>query len=175
VTDTDAAASASPGPEHANAPELLSTHTPVRRWSPPLLPANTPLKKRVDDLMPTRGLPCLLYLAGVIAALSVAPHLPTRLGLGTDGLAAMAAGSWCALNFWRCRQAHCLISGTGWLALSLIALTGAVIGRSLIAGRESAAFLAILIVAVIFEYAWSYTHGSNALTSATPDQQRKRP
>jgi hypothetical protein len=68
-----------------------------------------------------------------------------------------------------------MISGTGWLALSLIALTGAVTGRSLIAGRESAAFLAILIVAVIFECAWSYTHGGNALTSATPDRQRPQP
>ncbi|MEA2504692.1 MAG: hypothetical protein QOG36_1735, partial [Actinomycetota bacterium] len=33
-----------------------------------------------------------------------------------DGLAGLAAGTWCGLNFWRCRQAHCLVTFAegGW-------------------------------------------------------------
>jgi hypothetical protein len=31
-------------------------------------------------------------------------------------LAALAAGTWCGLNFWRCRQAYRLVSAAGWLA-----------------------------------------------------------
>ncbi|MEA2535512.1 MAG: hypothetical protein QOJ93_3323, partial [Actinomycetota bacterium] len=36
--------------------------------------------------------------------------------LAADRLAALAAGTWCGLNFWRRRQAHRLVSAAGWLA-----------------------------------------------------------
>jgi hypothetical protein len=44
----------------------------------------------------------------VIALLVTAPNLPLRGELAMDGLAALAAGAWCGLNFWRCRLARCL-------------------------------------------------------------------
>ena len=59
-----------------------------------------------------------LWCAAVIALLNLAPHLPERGNLAVDGLAALAAAAWCGLNFWRCRPAHCIVTSTGWAALS---------------------------------------------------------
>ena len=132
-------------------------------WSPPDLPADTAVKRRVDRFLPRTGIPCVLYCAAVIGLLSLAAHLPERAALATDGAAALAAGAWCALNFWRCRHAHCAISSTGWLALSVLAFTGAALGRSLIGGDEQLVFLGVLAVSVAFEAAWCLARGGNAI------------
>jgi len=71
-----------------------------------------------------------------------APHLPRRPELASDGLASLAASGWCELNFWRCRQAHCMVSAAGWLGLSLVAFAGAGLGHSLIYGDEQLIFSA---------------------------------
>src|SRR5579859_6939643 len=85
-------------------------------WSPPRRPAETALERRVDRFFLCSAVRCLLFVLVIIALLSVAPHLPTRERLGADAVAFLAAGGWCALNFWRCRHAHCALSGAGWLA-----------------------------------------------------------
>jgi hypothetical protein len=82
--------------------------------------------------------------------------------LGVDGLAFLAGGSWCALNFWRCRHAHCLVTAGGWLGLRALAFAEARVGHSVIAGDEQPVFLAILAAGLLFELAWSRTHGTNA-------------
>jgi len=43
-------------------------------------------------------------------------------------------------------HAHCLVTGTGWLGLSIFAFTEAGVGHSLIAGYEQPVFLGILLV-----------------------------
>lgn len=134
-------------------------------WSPPPLAADTPQKRRVDRLLPRTGLPLLLYFATVIGLLKLAPLLPRPLELAVDGAAALAAGGWCGLNFWRCRHAHCLISGAGWLGLSLLAFVEAGLGRSLIGGDEQLVFLGVLVVALVVECAWYLATGTNALTT----------
>jgi hypothetical protein len=101
----------------------------------------------------------------VVALLNLSPHLTHRADLAVDGLAALIAGSWCTLNFWRCRHAHCLITGPGWLALGLFAFSEAGLGHSLIGGDEQPAFLAILGVAIAFEVFWQLTHHTNAVAS----------
>jgi hypothetical protein len=132
-------------------------------WSPPDLPANTPLKRRVDRLLPGTGWAAALYCAAVVAVLNLAPHLPERANLAAVGLAALAAAAWCGLNFWRCRHAHCLVTSPGWVALSILAFTGAVLGHSLIGGYEQPVFLAVLAAAVVFEVAWRLASGSKAI------------
>jgi hypothetical protein len=132
-------------------------------WSPPRRPAETALERRVDRFFPRSGVRCLLFVLAIIALLSVAPHLPTRERLGADAVAFLAAGGWCALNFWRCRHAHCALSGAGWLALGVLALAEAGLGHSLIGGYEQPAFLGVLVIAVIFEGAWYLQHGTNAM------------
>jgi uncharacterized membrane protein YgcG len=132
-------------------------------WSPPDLPADTALKRHADRLLPRTGWAAVLYCAAVIALLNVAPHLPERWTLAVDGLAALAAAAWCGLNFWRCRHAHCIVTSTGWAALSLLAFTGAVLGHSLIGGNEQPVFLVVLAAAVVFEAGWRLARGSSAI------------
>jgi hypothetical protein len=134
-----------------------------RRWPAPPRPADTALKRLVDRLLPRTGLPAVLFFAAVVGLLSLAQALPAPGYLAVDALAALVAGGWCVLNFWRCRHAHCLISGVGWLGLGGFALVEAALGRSLIGGDEQPAFPAILAAALLFEGAWYLARGSNAV------------
>jgi hypothetical protein len=132
-------------------------------WSPPLLPADTPLKRRVDGIFPRGGLSVIVFFASVIVLLNVGSLFPIRAELVSIGLASLAAATWCALNFWRCRHAHCLVTGSGWLALGGLAFIEAGLGRSLIQGDEGLVFVAILMAGLAFEAVWSAVHGTNAV------------
>lgn len=136
----------------------------LRRWSPPTLPADTPWKARVDRAMPRSGLAVLLYFAAVVAMLNVGHLLPRRWDLLTVATGTLAAGAWCTLNFWRCRHAHCLITGTGWLGLAGFSFIEAGLGHSVIGGHEGLVFDAVLGAGLIFEFGWRLARGSNALT-----------
>jgi hypothetical protein len=133
-------------------------------WSPPDRPADTRLKRRADRLLPRSGVPAVVCFAAVVGLLVLAPHLPIRADLAADGLAALAGGAWCGLNFWRCRHAHCAVTSAGWLALSVLAFTEAALGHSLISGYEQPVFLAVLAAALAFETAWRRVRGTNAIT-----------
>ncbi len=137
-----------------------------RAWSPPPLAADTPVKRRVDHIRPRPGLPALAYFAAVIGLLDLARALPAPAYLVVDAAAFLAGGSWCVLNFWRCRQAHCLVTGSGWLLLALFAAVEAGLGRSLIGGDEQLVFLVILAIGLIFEGAWYLVRRDNAVTPA---------
>jgi hypothetical protein len=142
-------------------------------WSPPDLAADTPVKRRADRLLPRSGMSALACFALVVVLFNLAPHLPVRTGLAVDGLAVLAGGAWCALNFWRCRHAHCLVTGAGWLALAVVAFAGAIAGHSLISGYEQPVFLVVLGVALAFEAAWRCARGTNAVgrLAAPPRRQ----
>ena len=142
-------------------------HRALFGWSPPDLPADTTLKRRADRLLPRTGIPAVLYCAVVVGLLFLAPNLPERGNLAVDGLAALAAGAWCAVNLWRCRHAHCVVTSTGWLALSIVAFAGAALGHSLIGGYEQTVFLAVLAASVLFECGWSMARGTNSLGRGT--------
>jgi hypothetical protein len=101
----------------------------------------------------------------VIGLLNLPAHLAVQPGLVVDGLAGLAAGGWCSLNFWRCRPAHCLIAGPGWLAFRVFALVEAGLGHSLIDGYEQPVFMGVLGLAVIFEISWYVAHHTNAIGS----------
>jgi hypothetical protein len=141
-------------------------------WSPPPRPADTPLARQVDRLLLRTGVSCALYIVGVVALLGLAPHLPTRADLAVVGLAALAAGSWCVLNFWRCRHAHCVIDGVGWLGLALLAFVEAGLGHSVIGGHEQSVFLGVLVVALAFEGVWRLARGTNAVVPCSQDVSR---
>ena len=132
-------------------------------WSPPPRPADTALQRLVDRLLPRTGLACALFFAAVLGLFGLAHALPAPGYLLVDGLAFLAAGGWCALNFWRCRHAHCLVSGAGGLALAGFAFVEAALGRSLVGGDEEPVFLGVLVAALLFEGAWSLARGTNAV------------
>ena len=115
--------------------------------------------------MPSSGLPLVIFFTAVVVLLNIGGVLPRPLDLAAVGLASLGAGAWCSLNFWRCRHAHCLITGTGWLGLAGFAFVEAGLGRSLIHGYEAPVFLAILGAGLVFEAAWRATRGTNAMTS----------
>jgi hypothetical protein len=142
----------------------------LRGWSPLPLPADTALKGRVDRLL-VGNAPAFVMVAVVVGLLNVGPHLSIRAMLALDGLAALVGGTWCSLNFWRCRHAHCLVTGAGWLALSVFAFTESVLGHSVIAGYEQLVLLGVLAAALIFEYGWYLTQHANAIgPGQTPSQ-----
>jgi hypothetical protein len=136
-------------------------------WSPPDLPADTALRRRADRVLPRTGPPAAAYCAVVVGLLFLAPNLPERGNLAVDGLAALAASAWCGVNLWRCRHAHCVVTSTGWLALSVVAFIGAAIGHSLIGGYEQPVFLAVLAASVLFEAGWRMARGTSALGRGT--------
>jgi hypothetical protein len=137
-----------------------------RAWSSPVLPADTPVKRRVDHLLPRSGWPAVAYFAAVIGLLGLARALPAPGYLVVDAAAFVAGGGWCALNFWRCRQAHCLLTGSGWLLLALFTAAEAGRGGSLIGGDEQLVFLAVLAIGLVFEAIWYLVHHNNAVTPA---------
>ena len=126
----------------------------------PLLPAGTAVKRRVDRLLPRWGWPAVAYFAAVAGLFGLAQNLPAPAYLAVDAAAFAAGGIWCALNFWRGRQAHCLLTGSGWLLLALFAAAEAGVGHSLISGDEQLVFLAILAIGLGFEAFWYLTHRS---------------
>lgn len=145
----------------------LADHGPGPRslwgWSPPPLPADRGLERLVDRLLPRTGFVLILFYGFLIALLNLAPHLPRRPELVTEGVAFLAAGSWCALNYWRCRHAHCIVTASGWLPLAAFAFFEALLGRSLVSGFEQPIFLAVLALGIAFEVVWARTHGTNAI------------
>lgn len=134
-------------------------------WSPPPLPADTELKRRADRLLPRSGVPFVLFFAAVVGLLNVGVILSVRLDLAAVGVASLCAGGWCAVHFWRCRHAHCVITGTGWLALAGFTLVEAGLGRSLIHGDEGLVFLGVLAAGLVFEGVWYVARGTNAVSS----------
>ena len=103
--------------------------------------------------------------------LGIAPHLPVRAELTVDGLAALAAGAWCAVNFWRCRHAHCVIDAVGWTGLAVLAFAEAGLGRSVIGGYEQAVFAGVLVVALAFEGVWWLARSTNAVVPRVAARQ----
>lgn len=133
---------------------------------PDRLPDDSRGKRFADRILP-RGLWMCLFFAAVAVAVFGAPHLPARPGLALEATATLAAGSYCLLNFWRCREAHCILSGSGWSALALFEFVELGLGRSLIDRAEGLVFLVILAVAYGFEAWWRASHGTKVLSTET--------
>ena len=138
--------------------------------SPPRLRADTRLARFADWIQP-RGAWQYVYFAAVAIAIGIAPSLPTRAGLLLDAAATFAGSAWCLVNLWRCREAHCLVTGFGWAALFVVEVAELAIGRSVTRGSDGLIFVAILIAAVCFEWGWQLRFGTNALKgTATTDR-----
>lgn len=114
--------------------------------------------------MPRSGVPLVIFFAVVVALLNVGVVLPGRLDLMAIGAASLAAGGWCAVNFWRSRHTHCAVTGPGWLALAGFAFVETGLGRSLIHGDEGLVFLGVLGVGLVVEGVRYAVRGTNAIS-----------
>lgn len=144
-------------------PRLADCCSAFASTRPSPLPATRSWHRAADQLLAASRpqlLP-LFILFGVAASLASA-----RLdgGLRMLPLAAyfLAAGGWCLCNFARCREAHCVVTGFGWTALSALVLAAAVEGND---GRNAAwlAFFIVLLGGILFEIGWATVHGSTAV------------
>jgi hypothetical protein len=139
----------------ADPPEASHRHPASRH------PAQAPCR----PVLSRAGLLVVVFFAVAIGTLNLASLLSNPAAeLALEGVAALAAGRWCALNFWRCRQAHCLVTGIGWLGLSLLAFVEAGLGHSAIGGYERGVFVVVFAIGCVFEAAWQITRGTNATT-----------
>ncbi len=145
----------------APGPWRLVTTTPARRH-----PAQAACRPVLAAGRPA----CRPVLRGRDRRLNIASVLPNPGELALEGTAALAAGGWCGLSFWR--HAHCLVTGAGWLALSLLAFAEARLGHSVIGGHERTAFAGVLLAGVAFEGAWQIARSTNAMTNGSPRPRR---
>jgi len=116
----------------------------------------------LDKLLPN-GPRRWVFFAFVAVGLGFGPHLPGRAGLVLAVIVTAAASSYCIVNFVRCREAHCAVTGTGWAALVVLELVELALGRSLTRGIEQAVCLAILVAGYCFEFYWRLRYGTNAV------------
>jgi hypothetical protein len=102
-------------------------------------------------------------LLGVLAG-QVANVLPSGYAMLPAVVFFLAVGGWCSLNFARCREAHCLITGTGFGALAIAGLVALVLDEHWY-DLLSLMILPVLVAAFVFEAAWTRRRGSNAVRS----------
>lgn len=141
----------------------MDLHSPFRRitcWpcgrQPPTTGGRPIPKHRRSRLSWPPG---LLVAVGVYIVSSL---LPLSGGLALTGVYFLAIGSYCGVNVWRCREAHCAITSIGWSLLGLLALAVIAPGLQWL-GPLWGVFLAIGLVGYAFEAAWSSRHSSNIL------------
>ena len=124
--------------------------------SPPALPNASRSSRIVDRILPKGAWRCVFFVA-IAIGLSV-PNL------FVGSLVTLTASTYCLLNYWRCREAHCTVSGAGWAALAVFEFTEVGLGHSVMHGDETLVFLLILALAIALEVYWRVRHGTNAVT-----------
>lgn len=131
---------------------------------PPMLPGRSRLHRIADRFL--RGvyaLGNLGLLTILLGGFFVASVLPDHVGVWLAAALYLAAGLYCSVNFWRCREAHCVVTGIGFTALG-VGLLGAGAGvPNLISEHNGLILLGTLVLAVGFEAVWRAVHGSNAV------------
>lgn len=69
-----------------------------------------------------RGRPGIVV---TVVVLSVAAGIGGRAGVALAAVWVLVSGTYCLANFSCCREAHCVVTGTGWTALALVGLARA--------------------------------------------------
>lgn len=142
-----------------------------------------PLQARPPSLAQTRSWHCgadrfltvtrPLIVPGVIGlgvgAAAIANALPSRYAMLPAAVFYAVAGGWCSLNFVRCREAHCLVTGVGFDALALAALAAAVLDRHWY-NLLSLLIVPVLVGGVLFEATWTIRRGGNAVRGDIGEQ-----
>lgn len=97
----------------------------------------------------TRG---LMGIVGTVAVFFVAGGIGSLVGGGAGLVVAsvwvLFLGTYCVLNFWHCREPHCVVTGWGWTSLAVLGLLVAALPGPVLpwfgVDVVSSAFLAIL-------------------------------
>lgn len=91
-----------------------------------------------------------LVVVTLLVLVVVSAWLPLRGELALISGFHLAAGAYCAMNFWRCREPHCRMTGPGWTATGLAGLVALVAGADWVAGLW-ATFTAVWVAGMAYE------------------------
>ena len=130
---------------------------------PPSLAATRGWHSRADRfLIGSRPLIVPVFvLLGFLASFA-GSRIPERWSVLPLAVYFLTVGGWCSLNFARCREAHCAITGAGLTALAGAAFVAVGLGRD---WRDPLwlAALGVLVAGFLFETIWTAAHGHNAV------------
>jgi hypothetical protein len=102
-----------------------------------------------------------------IAVFVVAGAVDGRAGLVLASVFVLFHGTYCLLNFWHCRETHCVITGLGWTSLALLGFAAALMpGETLSWYRtdiETAGYLVILALGYALQWAVAARTGRRTL------------
>src|SRR5487761_333317 len=108
-----------------------------------------------------------------IAVLGAASAWYSRGGLALASAWVLLSGSYCLLNFWHCRETHCVVTGLGWTPLGLLGFAIAAVPATGLSWHEwweleVAAYLVILVAGFTLQYVVASRTGRRFLKRATP-------
>ncbi|WP_199434737.1 hypothetical protein [Qaidamihabitans albus] len=102
-----------------------------------------------------------------IAVFIVAGAVDGRAGLLLASTFVLFHGTYCLLNFWHCRETHCVITGAGWTSLALLGFAAALIPGETLSwyqpNVEVGGYLAILALGYALEWIVAARTGRRAL------------
>jgi hypothetical protein len=144
-----------------------------------LLSARPPSRAQTRDWHRAADRFLILSRSAVVPVFAALAFLASFAGNQLSGRAAglpmvayfLAVGSWCAVNFARCREAHCLITGIGFAALAAATAISAGLDRDW-RGPLWIAALAVLAAGALFETGWTARHGRDAVGNRRAVEQR---
>jgi hypothetical protein len=68
-----------------------------------------------------------IAVAVIVAVFLVAAGIGGRPGVAVAAVWLVVSGTYCLANFFCCREAHCVVTGSGWTAFGLLTLVIALI------------------------------------------------
>jgi hypothetical protein len=114
--------------------------------------------------------PVLRGPAGVavaVASFAVAGAVGGRAGLAVASGYVAVVGAYCLLNFLRCRETHCAVTGPGFLLAAVLGFTAALMPGPVLSwyrtSTEAAVFLVILAAGYALEHAVAARTGRRVL------------
>lgn len=107
-----------------------------------------------------------VVVVATIAVFAVADRIGDRGGLALVGGYVLFLGTYCVLNFWHCREAHCAVTGA-WTVVGLLGLAAALFPGAGLAWYRlnvlSTVFLVILAAGCALECAVAARTGRRVL------------
>ena len=115
--------------------------------------------------------PVVIVIA--IGAFVAAGAIGGRFGVALASAFVAFHASYCVLNFWLCRETHCVVTGAGWALLAVLGFAAALVpGASLSWYRANVVtigYLVVLGLGYLFEWAVAARTGRRALARSGPE------
>jgi hypothetical protein len=104
--------------------------------------------------------PVLRGPAGVliaVASFAVGAAVGGRAGLVIASMYVTAIGTYCLLNFLRCRETHCGVTGPGFLLTAALGFAGALVPGSALSWYRTGTVAAVFLMILAAGYALEWT------------------